>query len=195
MFYDVMYLVIARRNINTIATLRIFSALSNILWCRDRRKNSFSMETKLRAILAGNRAAVTKLLTRFDELKANSGSIEVEDVKTIENAVTQKQNMLLDLNEKMIEVISDGDTEQEIADQDEYMFNLDCKLREIRKLRQTIQSNKIKDLQVLATLNADAECFVPESATFKTNTSAVNSVTFRNQPCISLPRTRKPQVQ
>ncbi|CAC5406770.1 unnamed protein product [Mytilus coruscus] len=140
------------------------------------------METKLKAIRAGNRAAVTKLWTKFEELKENPDNVEVEEVKAIEDAVTQKKKILHDLNEKMIEVLHEDHIEDEITDSDEYMFNLDSKLRQIQKLTQTINSsNNTSDLKEKSTMNANAECYIPRSNTCNTNTSAIYSLNTRER--------------
>ncbi|CAC5362880.1 unnamed protein product [Mytilus coruscus] len=140
------------------------------------------METKLKAIRAGNRAAVTKLWTKFEELKENPDNVEVEEVKAIEDAVTQKKKILHDLNEKMIEVLHENHIEDEITDSDEYMFNLDSKLRQIRKLTQTINSsNNTSDLKEKSTMNANTECYIPRSNTCNTNTSAIYSLNTRER--------------
>ncbi|CAC5414706.1 unnamed protein product [Mytilus coruscus] len=61
------------------------------------------METKLKAIRAGNRAAVTKLWTKFEELKENPDNVKMEEFIAIEDAETQKLKILHDLNEKMVD--------------------------------------------------------------------------------------------
>ncbi|CAC5423702.1 unnamed protein product [Mytilus coruscus] len=76
----------------------------------------------------------------------------------------------------MIEVLHEDHTEPEITDADEYKFNLDSKLRQIRKLTQLIKSNKTSDLQVQSTMNANAGCYVPILNTCNTNISAVYSL-------------------
>ena len=74
----------------------------------------------------------------------------------------------------MIEVLHENHIEQEITDSDEYMFNLDSKLRQIRKLTQTIKSsNNTSDLKEKSTMNAYSECYIPTSNASNTNTSAV----------------------
>ena len=69
---------------------------------------------------------MTKLLhTKFNDLKAKP-DIEIGDVKTLEETVTQKQKTLIDLNAKILEQISEEeDFEQELTDADEHMYVLD----------------------------------------------------------------------
>lgn len=64
----------------------------------------------------------------------------MEEFKAIEYAVTQKKKIIHDLNEKMKEIQHEDHIEQEITDLDEYMLDLDSKLKQIRKLKQTIKS-------------------------------------------------------
>ncbi|CAG2249508.1 unnamed protein product [Mytilus edulis] len=92
------------------------------------------------AIRVGNRAAVTKLWIKFEELKENPENVKMEEFKAIEYAVTQKKKIIHDLNEKMKEIQHEDHIEQEITDLDEYMLDLDSKLKQIRKLKQTIKS-------------------------------------------------------
>ena len=58
----------------------------------------------LKAIRVGNRAAVTKLWIKFEELKENPENVKMEEFKAIEYAVTQKKKIIHDLNEKMKEI-------------------------------------------------------------------------------------------
>ncbi|CAC5421814.1 unnamed protein product [Mytilus coruscus] len=112
------------------------------------------METKLKAIRAGNRAAVTKLWIKFEELRENTDNVEVEEVKAIEDAVTQKKKILHDLNEKMIEVLHEDHIED-------------------------IQTRM--NLKEKSTMNANAECYIPISNTSNTNTSAIYSLNTRER--------------
>ena len=82
----------------------------------------------------------------------------------------------------MIEVIHVDHIEQEITDADEYMFNLDNKRRQIRKITQTRKSsNNTSDLKETSTMNAYAECYIPRSNTSNTNTSAVYTLSNRER--------------
>lgn len=59
------------------------------------------------------------------------------------DAVTQNKKILHDLNQKMVNVLHAGHSKQEMPESDEYMYDLDSKLRQIRKPTQTIKSSKI----------------------------------------------------
>ena len=99
------------------------------------------MATKLKNLRAGNRTAVTKLLAKFEELKQKS-DVELEEVKFIEDGLTQKQKTLEELNANIMEIISEEEVEEEFSNADEYMFNLGYKVQQIRKFVQTIKKTK-----------------------------------------------------
>ena len=63
---------------------------------------------------------------------------------------------------------------QEITESEEYMFDLDGKLRQIRKFAQKLKSNMPHDPHVQAPLNVNAENFIPSFHPYNTNTSAMN---------------------
>ncbi|CAG2236670.1 unnamed protein product [Mytilus edulis] len=140
------------------------------------------METKLKAIRVGNRASATKLWIKFEELKENHENDKMEEFKAIEYAVTHKKKIIHDLNEKMNEVLHEDHIEKEITESDEYMFNLDSKLRQIRKLKQTIKSsNNTSNLKEKSTMNANSECYIPTPNAINTNTSAVYTLNTRER--------------
>lgn len=82
----------------------------------------------MKSLRTGNRAAVTKLEGKFEELKkvhSETGNIYIKKFKRVESSLIQKRDILSDIQQKLMEVLSDDDIVQEIADTDEYMFNLD----------------------------------------------------------------------
>ncbi|XP_063417998.1 ankyrin repeat domain-containing protein 50-like [Mytilus trossulus] len=97
---------------------------------------------ELKSVRAGHKGAVTKLLVKFDELKSKTDT-EVDEVKALDDAVTQKQKTLIDLNNRLLEQTSEENLEQEITDSDEYMYELDCKIRQIRKFIKSFETNII----------------------------------------------------
>ncbi|CAG2191550.1 unnamed protein product [Mytilus edulis] len=136
------------------------------------------MDSKLKSVRAGHKGAVTKLLVKFDELKSNTDT-EVDEVKALDDAVTQKQKTLIDLNNRLLEQTSEENLEQEITDSDEYMYELDCKIRQIRKFIKSFETNTIisHDTGGLSTsrLNPDAYNFTPE-ARVDMNRCAIDSM-------------------
>ncbi|XP_063419195.1 uncharacterized protein LOC134702016 [Mytilus trossulus] len=135
------------------------------------------MDSKLKSVRAGHKGAVTKLLVKFDELKSKTDT-EVDEVKALDDAVTQKQKTLIDLNNRLLEQTSEENLEQEITDSDEYMYELDCKIRQIRKFIKSFETNIISHDTVgpsTSRLNPDAYNFTPE-ARVNMNTCAIDSM-------------------
>ncbi|CAG2253605.1 unnamed protein product [Mytilus edulis] len=135
------------------------------------------MDSKLKSVRAGHKGAVTKLLVKFDELKSKTDT-EVDEVKALDDAVTQKQKTLIDLNNRLLEQTSEENLEQEITDSDEYMYELDCKIRQIRKFIKSFETNIISHDTVgpsTSRLNPDAYNFTPE-ARVDMNTCAIDSM-------------------
>ncbi|CAG2252054.1 unnamed protein product [Mytilus edulis] len=97
------------------------------------------MDTKLKAVRSGHKGAITRLWKNFGEIRDLS-EIEIEDVTAILDSVLQKKDILKDLNDKIVEASSDEDVVDEIQQTDEYMFDLDSKIRQIRKLINPSQS-------------------------------------------------------
>ncbi|CAC5388751.1 unnamed protein product [Mytilus coruscus] len=136
------------------------------------------MDSKLKSVRAGHKGAVTKLLVKFDELKSNTNT-EVDEVKALDDAVTQKQKTLIDLNNRLLDQTSEENLEQEITDSDEYIYELDWKLRQIRKFIKSLESNtKMSHDSVepsTCKLNAHALNFTPE-VRVDMNTCAIDSM-------------------
>ncbi|VDI00317.1 Hypothetical predicted protein [Mytilus galloprovincialis] len=95
------------------------------------------MDTKMKAVRAGHKGAVTKLLKKFEEIQQSSEA-DYEEISTLLEVVTQKKRTLENINEKILEQTSDEDVAVEILESDEYMFNLEYKLRQITKLSKYI---------------------------------------------------------
>ncbi|CAG2239381.1 Cilia- and flagella-associated protein 206 [Mytilus edulis] len=97
------------------------------------------MDTKLKAVRSGHKGAITRLWKNFGDIRDTS-EIEIEDVTAILDSVLQKRDILKDLNDKIVDASSDEDVVDEIQQTDEYMFDLDSKIRQIRKLINPSQS-------------------------------------------------------
>ncbi|XP_071179213.1 uncharacterized protein [Mytilus edulis] len=136
------------------------------------------MDSKLKSVRAGHKGAITKLLVKFDELKSKTDT-EVDEVKALDDAVTQKQKTLIDLNNRLLEQTSEENLEQEITDSDEYMYELDCKIRQIRKFIKSFETNTIISHDAVcpstSRLNPDAYNFTHE-ARVDMNTCAIDSM-------------------
>ncbi|XP_071170914.1 uncharacterized protein [Mytilus edulis] len=82
----------------------------------------------------------------------------------------KKQKTLIDLNNRLLEQTSEENLEQEITDSDEYMYELDCKIRQIRKFIKSfehVETNTIISHDTVgpstSRLNPDAYHFTPEA--------------------------------
>ena len=139
------------------------------------------MDSKLKSVRAGHKGAVTKLLVKFDKLKSKTDT-EVDEVKALDDAVTQKLKTLIDLNNRLLEQTSEENLEQEITDSDEYMYELDCKIRQIRKFIKSfehVETHTIISHDTVgpstSRLNPDAYHFTPE-ARVDMNRCAIDSM-------------------
>ncbi|CAC5414891.1 unnamed protein product [Mytilus coruscus] len=126
------------------------------------------MESKLKAVRRGHRGQVTRLLKKFDEIEKNS-DLDKEDVKLISDAIEQKQRTIVDLNEKILDLTSEEDVAEEIQESDEYMFNLESKLRKIRKIS---HSDSLSQNVASTSLDPNANSFTPA---YPTNSSLTNA--------------------
>ena len=90
---------------------------------------------KLKAIRADNKSAITRLFRKIDELDPETDVNE--SVRCIINAIAEKQRVLIDINDRIMEETSVEDIENEITDTDEYMFDLQTKVSDVSKLINT----------------------------------------------------------
>ena len=126
--------------------------------------------SKLKSVRAGHKGAVTKLLKKFDD---NGSDFEEDDLLTLIDTLSVKRDILVTVNEKIIQQISEEDIADEIAEADEYIFDLDRKIRQIKKLANSRTQNK--------ELNPNANKFVPI-----TQTPSVNHVTLSSENAESM---------
>ncbi|VDI25885.1 Hypothetical predicted protein [Mytilus galloprovincialis] len=84
------------------------------------------MDTKMKAVRAGHKGAVTKLLKKFEEIQQSSEA-DHEEISTLLEVVTQKKRTLENINEKILEQTSDEDVAVEILESDEYIAKLPWK--------------------------------------------------------------------
>lgn len=97
------------------------------------------MDTKLKAIRSGHKGAITRLWKTFEDIRDGS-DIDIEEVIAVLDSVLQKRDILKDLNDKIVNASSEEDVVDEIQHTDEYSFDLDSKIRQIRKLSQPAKS-------------------------------------------------------
>ncbi len=116
----------------------------------------------LKSVRTGHKGVVTKLLSKFEELKTNE-NVDVDDVISLDAAISQKQKTLTELNERKMEQTSEEDFAQELSESDEYMYLLDCQIRKIRKPAKQIEtkSTQIMPTNVNVTLDPTVPRFEP----------------------------------
>ena len=122
-------------------------------------------DSKLKSVRAGHKGAVTKLLKKFDD---NVSDFDEDDLLTLIDTLSVKRDNLVTVNEMIIQQTSEKDIADEIAGADEYIFDLDRKIRQIKKLAKSHTQNK--------ELNPNANNFVPI-----TQTPSVNHVTLSSE--------------
>ena len=122
-------------------------------------------DSKLKSVRVGHKGAITKLLKKFDD---NGGDFEEDDFLTLIDTLSVKRDILVSANEKILQQTSEEDIADEIAEADEYIFHLDRKIRQIKKLAKSYTQEKV--------LNPNADNFVPI-----TQTPSVNHVTLSSE--------------
>ena len=98
------------------------------------------MTSKLKATRAAHKSVITKLLKKFDELKKEEENDE-ENFTLVVDQLTEKRKLLSELNSQILNLLTDEEVENEITDADEYYFNLESKIRQIRKFIQNLKSS------------------------------------------------------
>ncbi|XP_061168132.1 uncharacterized protein LOC133177057 [Saccostrea echinata] len=151
------------------------------------------MISKLRAVRAGQRSAVTRLLKRLDEENTDS-----EDIETILDTLTEKQEVLRDLDEKILTETAEEETEKEILETDEYNLNLNSKMRKFKKqllvqkssLNATATSYSHHNENSQFGENGQSSHNFSENSraiSFHSNSNSSNSSNFHKLPKLNLP--------
>lgn len=87
------------------------------------RRNFTTMEGELKAILFCNNAALANLFGQFLDFKENPAGDEItQEFNFIQQLLSLKLQTLSDLNERILETLSEEDIESEITNTDEYMY-------------------------------------------------------------------------
>ena len=122
------------------------------------------MATKLKSTRAGQRGATTKLLQKFEERWETEETRDSNELESLLETLQEKQELIRDLDRKILDDATEEDMEKEILEGDEYNFNLDSKIRKFRKLL----------LAQTSALNASAQSFTEPSHFSQTVNSAHN---------------------
>ena len=109
------------------------------------------MESKLKAVRAGHKSAVTRLLRKTEEEQ----DLEIEESTELLETLSQKQKIISALNEKILNLTKDEDVEDEILQTDEYKFFLNTKIRHIRKKYSNSPTSNITTLSNQSTENTN----------------------------------------
>ncbi|CAG2222556.1 unnamed protein product [Mytilus edulis] len=104
------------------------------------------MESKLKAVRAGHKSAVTRLLRKTEEEQ----DLEIEESTELLETLSQKQKIISALNEEILNLTKDEDVEDEILQTDEYKFFLNTKIRHIRKKYSNSPTSNITTLPNLS---------------------------------------------
>ena len=121
-------------------------------------------DSKLKSVRAGHKGAITKLLKKFDD---HGSDFEEDDLLTLIDTLSVKRDILVSINERIIQQTTEEEIADEIADSDEYMFDLDRKIRKIKKLAKSCTQEKV--------LNPNADNFIPITQTPSVNHVALSS--------------------
>ena len=117
---------------------------------------------KLKSTRAGQRGATTKLLQNFEERWETEETRDTNELESLLETLKEQQELIRDLDRKILDDAAEEDMEKEILEGDEYNFNLDSKIRKIRKLL----------LAQTSALNANAQSFDEQSHFSQTVNSA-----------------------
>ncbi|XP_071176199.1 uncharacterized protein [Mytilus edulis] len=104
------------------------------------------MESKLKAVRAGHKSAVTRLLRKTEEEQ----DLEIEESTELLETLSQKQKIIGALNEEILNLTKDDDVEDEILQTDEYKFFLNTKIRQLRKTYSNSPTSNITTLPNLS---------------------------------------------
>ncbi|XP_063416451.1 uncharacterized protein LOC134698089 [Mytilus trossulus] len=142
------------------------------------------MSSKLKAIRAGHRGAVTKLLKRV------SGNVEellkeydVNEIISIREMIRKKETVISELNDKIVEEISEEDIQEEIEEADRYEFDIQITLTKLSKvIREADNTTEF-------TLSNNQINPTPVSFTPANNSSSTfsNSSMYHKLPKLTLP--------
>ena len=90
------------------------------------------MSSKVKHVCNGHNRGVSSLFNTFEEIKTDEKAID--ELNRVAAAIDKKVSTLKEMNEKILEDLPDEEIETELAETDEYMFNLDLKIHQINKL-------------------------------------------------------------
>lgn len=149
--------------------------------------------SRLKAVRAGHRSGVSRIFRRIDEKLASGDRYESDDFDIDIANLKEKQEILKELDAKILDSANEEDAEAEILDADEYKYNIDSKLHDLRKklhiktstlnpTASSFHSSRIDIPQNPATQNDS----MPNFSAFRSNSNTVSS-DFHKLPKLYLP--------
>ncbi|CAG2192340.1 Interferon-induced very large GTPase 1 [Mytilus edulis] len=87
------------------------------------------MDSKLKAVRAGHKSAVKRLLRKTED----DSNLDNEESAELLETLIQKQKIISALDEDIMNSLKEEDIEEEILNADEYKFFLNTKIRHLRK--------------------------------------------------------------
>ncbi|MES9974415.1 MAG: DUF1759 domain-containing protein [Candidatus Thiodiazotropha sp.] len=119
----------------------------------------------------GHRGAVSKLIKKFEEVKGDESAPGIDELSNIASALQKKLTVITELNDKILAALDEEEIEAEIPESDEYIFNLESTIQQVKRLIQTRTSRlnvhahsfpSSQDPAASTSISTDAQSFTPQ---------------------------------
>ncbi|XP_053395734.1 uncharacterized protein LOC128555930 [Mercenaria mercenaria] len=131
--------------------------------------------TKLRALIKGNKAAVTKLTSKFN---ADDSEINAEGIENILHSLEEKQTTIESLHSQVLEILpqeNEEELEEEVIAQHDYSYSLQCTLNKIKKTLKVRNSNLNAAAEVFSNSSTETQYSTGSENINRSNRDAINS--------------------
>ena len=81
------------------------------------------MCSKLKAVRKGHRGTISKRIKKFEEVKSDETTPGIDELLNIASALQKKLEVITELNDKILAALEQEETEVEIPESDEYIFD------------------------------------------------------------------------
>ena len=151
------------------------------------------MSSKLKAIRAGHRGAVTKLLKRVDGTSQELlQEHDVSELLSIREIIRNKEKIISELNDKIVEQISEEEIQEEIEEADRYAFDIEMALTKLAKI---VRDNENSAFMSHTQLNPHAAEFMSQgnqnqpsvTQPFTSASAFSNTSMYHKLPKLNLP--------
>ena len=151
------------------------------------------MSSKLKAIRAGHRGAVTKLLKRVDGTSQELlQEHDVRELLSIREIIRNKEKIISELNDKIVEQISEEEIQEEIEEADRYAFDIEMALTKLAKI---VRDNENSAFMSHTQLNPHAAEFMSQgnqnqpsvTQPFTSASAFSNTSMYHKLPKLNLP--------